>query len=154
MLSIDFFSAKYERNPAVIYSEEPHSTATPPQKASCCLVVEDNIFAADIMVTFFTQQGFQADTAENGKIALDMFCANPERYGIIFMDLQMPVMNGYEATQMIRSCGCGAGATIPIIAVSGELFHDLSEFGFSGSFRKPFKMQELLPLIQQYCMEM
>lgn len=116
----------------------------------CFLIVEDNAFAAEIMSIYLERQGFNTDIAENGKIAFDMFSADPDRYDAIFMDLQMPIMNGYESTMMIRNNGCIQGANIPIIATTGETLTDLSKWGFTDALKKPFQMQELLPLIKKF----
>ena len=115
----------------------------------CCLVVEDNSFAMDIMKTFLQQQGLDVETAENGKAAIDIYLENPDRYSIIFMDLQMPVMSGYEAAERIRSSGCPHAEETPIIAMSGEPLNNLNQLGFTAQLHKPFKMQSLIPLLAE-----
>ena len=114
-----------------------------------CLVVEDNFFAGDIMVTFLNQKGIGVDVAGNGEAAVEMYLADSARYAIIFMDLQMPGMNGYEATELIRKSGCKGADRIPIIAMSGGPLNGLGKCGFSDILRKPFKMQELLPFFAE-----
>ncbi len=122
------------------------SFATGDQKKRC-LVVEDNSFAGDILAVFLQRQGFVVDVAENGRIAVEKFLSAPDRYGIIFMDLQMPVMSGYEATERIRRSG-ERGAQIPIILMSGETLNDLQQYGFTDCLRKPFSLPMLLPLLE------
>lgn len=113
----------------------------------CCLVVEDNSYALDIMHIFLKRQGFVVDDAANGQIALEKYQANPHRYHIIFMDLQMPVMSGYEATRKIRESGQPGCTTIPIVAMSGDPLNDLQELGFSQYLTKPFEMRDVLTLL-------
>ena len=113
-----------------------------------CLVVEDNYFAGDIMATFLQNLGITADIAENGKAALERYLASPKRYSIIFMDLQMPEMNGYEATQLIRHSGCEGADTLPIVAMSGNPLSNLGKYGFTSCLRKPFEMQSLILILE------
>ena len=135
------------------YSKSASKTSAPKTGGKYCLVVEDNFFAGDIMSTFLQLQGVGVDVAENGRAAVDMYSSNPARYGVIFMDLQMPGMSGYEATELIRNSGhCGA-EMIPIISMSGEPLSDLYKYGFSDSIHKPFKMQELLQFIKDFIAE-
>lgn len=132
------------------YTQQPENSPNSFPQNICCLIVEDNAFAADIMQTFLFKHGIKADIAENGKVALDMFALLPSRYNIIFMDLQMPVMNGYESAAYIRK-NIG-GQAVPIIAISGAAIYDLEKSQFTDSLQKPFKMQDLLPIIQKYCL--
>ena len=68
------------------------------------LLVEDNELNREIAVEILQMTGAEVETAENGKIAVEKVEASPEgSYDLIFMDIQMPVMNGYEATAVIRS---------------------------------------------------
>ena len=116
----------------------------------CCLVVEDNTFAGDIICTFLRQRGFEVSFAGNGKQALALYLERPGRFDIIFMDLQMPVMSGYCATECIRSSGHEDAGSIPIVAMSGEpLGGDMEARGFTHCLLKPFRMQDLLPILAQ-----
>ena len=68
------------------------------------LLVEDNAINMEIARMILTQTGFMLDTAEDGKVALDTIAqSQPGDYDAILMDIQMPVMNGYEATRTIRA---------------------------------------------------
>lgn len=116
-------------------------------KKNVCLVVEDNYYAGDIMATYLRQKGVEVEISDTGKAAVELFAASPERYAVIFMDLQMPDISGYEATELIRRSGCEEARSVPIIAMSGDPINDLKKHGFSDILRKPFKMQEILPLI-------
>lgn len=87
------------------------------------LVVEDNMLNREIMIEVLGETNIEIDSAVNGKIAVDKVEEHPEGYyDIIFMDIQMPVMNGYDATVAIRSLPNGKGATVPIIALTANAF--------------------------------
>ena len=108
------------------------------------LVVEDNPINQMLVVKVLQKQGFETDVAENGKIALDKYLTG--HYDIILMDLQMPEMDGYEATQHIRNLESGK-KDVPIIAmtahtIKGELERCL-DIGMNDFISKPFNVSEL-----------
>lgn len=86
------------------------------------MIVEDNAINADILRRVLAKTQMEVSICENGRLAVDEFCTNPDKYQMILMDIQMPVMNGYEAAAAIRSCGLEQGQKIPIIAVSANAF--------------------------------
>ena len=87
------------------------------------LLVEDNAINMEIAKMILLQSGFIVETAVNGKIALDMVSASEAGYyDIILMDIQMPVMDGYEATKAIRALENNALAEIPIVAMTANAF--------------------------------
>jgi CheY-like chemotaxis protein len=109
-----------------------------------CLIVEDNMQAAEIMAIFFERNGIASDTAENGREGLQMYFDKPSEYDMIFLDLQMPVMNGYEMARRIRE----SGGTIPIVAMSGTNTGDIAkQTGFDYFLKKPFEMRCLTEII-------
>jgi len=83
-----------------------------------------------------------------------MFTQSPDKYDLIFMDLQMPQMDGYEATRHIRALGTEKAETIPIIAVTANVFKEdiekCLECGMNGHVGKPVDMDEILKLLKQY----
>ena len=86
------------------------------------LLVEDISINQEIVQALLERTGIKVECVENGKQAVDAFLADPHRYGIIFMDIQMPVMDGYTATKAIRSSGVFAAASIPILAMTANAF--------------------------------
>ena len=115
------------------------------------LLVEDNELNMEIAQIVLKKAGLIIDTAENGSEAVAK--AQAKRYDMILMDIQMPVMNGYEATRAIRQLEDKHLADVPIIAMTANAFQEdkekaLSE-GMDGHVAKPLKVEELLKTMQQ-----
>ena len=99
------------------------------------------------------QYGFRVDTAENGAEAVEKVKhAAPGDYDLVLMDVQMPVMNGYEATKRIRSLSDPALAEITILAMSANVFEEdrkrALECGMNGFLSKPIIIGELIGTLQ------
>ena len=112
------------------------------------LVAEDNEINAEILQELLDMAGATCDICENGRMAADTFAASaPGQYQIILMDVQMPVMNGYEATRTIRELGHPLARTIPIIAMTANAFaediRDALEAGMDAHVAKPIDMAVL-----------
>ena len=89
------------------------------------LLAEDNELNREIAVEILNAYGFEVDTAENGAIAVEKVrTAAPGQYDLVLMDVQMPLMNGYEAAQAIRKSSNPDGKAIPIIAMTANAFSD------------------------------
>ena len=87
------------------------------------LLVEDNDLNCEIAAEILSVTGARIESAENGKIAVDMVQKNPDfYYDLVFMDIQMPVMNGYEATLAIRGTGTRYTNELPIVAMTANAF--------------------------------
>ena len=113
------------------------------------LVVEDNLVNLEIAHMILSQAGFAVDTAENGKLAVELVAAaEPGTYDAILMDIQMPVMDGYEATRQIRAMPDPGRAEIPIIAVTANAFDEdrrlALEAGMNGHLAKPYDIPKML----------
>ena len=107
----------------------------------------------EIGVEILQMTGAEVETAENGKIAVEKVEASPKgSYDLIFMDIQMPVMNGYEATEAIRRSSHEQAKTIPIIAMTANAFsedmqHSLAA-GMNAHISKPVDMKLLKKTIR------
>ena len=112
------------------------------------LLVEDNMINMEIAQMLLAQEGFLVETAENGKIALEMTEASEKGYyDVILMDIQMPVMDGYMATQAIRNLPDPGLAGIPIIAMTANAFQEdikkAEEVGMNGHIAKPLDIPSM-----------
>lgn len=119
------------------------------------LLAEDNELNWEIASQLLSARGFQLDWAENGQRCVELFeGAPPGTYGLIVMDLRMPVMDGYQATRAIRALDRPDARTIPIIAMTADAFsediHRCLECGMDAHVAKPLDMRELLRLLQKY----
>ena len=118
------------------------------------LLAEDNPINSEIATMILTQEGFTVDHAENGQIAVDMLeQADDGFYQAILMDVQMPVMNGYDATRKIRAMS-GEKSRIPIIAVTANTFEtdrqEAFDAGMDTHITKPFNPDELVQTLAEH----
>jgi len=112
------------------------------------LLVEDVEINREIIIALLEPTQIQIDCAENGAQAVRMFCAAPDKYGLIFMDIQMPEMDGYEATKNIRAQNFPAAKKIPIIAMTANVFKEdierCTEAGMNSHIGKPVDIGDVL----------
>ena len=112
------------------------------------LLVEDNELNREIATAILADAGFEVVTAADGKIAVDMVSnSKPGQYDVILMDIQMPVMNGYEATRAIRALPNKFQAELPILAMTANAFDDdrreAFNAGMDGHIAKPIDIPSL-----------
>jgi signal transduction histidine kinase/ABC-type amino acid transport substrate-binding protein/BarA-like signal transduction histidine kinase len=117
-------------------------------KGKRILLAEDNELNAEIAIEILTEVGFEVDRAEDGQACVDMLQrAGDFFYDVILMDIQMPNLNGYEATKVIRELPDAAKAEIPIIAMTANAFEedkrDAQRAGMNGHLAKPVNVHEL-----------
>ena len=119
------------------------------------LLVEDNAINAEIARMILEQYGAGVQQAENGEAGLKAVQEKgPGYYDAVLMDIQMPVMNGFEATKAIRALGGAYAAALPIIAMSANAYdedvRDCLAAGMNGHIAKPFNPDELLRILRRY----
>ncbi len=122
------------------------------------LLVEDNQINMEIARMILEQAGFQIETAENGKIAVDLVAGSqPGWYDAILMDIQMPVMDGYEATRAIRAMKNPDLARIPILAMTANAFKEdelaSAEAGMQAHIAKPIDVGVLMKTLTAVLLE-
>ena len=118
------------------------------------LLAEDNELNREIAVELLQMAGVTVDWAANGRIALDKFLSGGDSYDLILMDVQMPVMDGYQATAAIRKSAHGRAQTIPIIAMTADAFHEdivkAEAAGMNGHLSKPIDPDLLYEKVAEY----
>lgn len=119
------------------------------------LLVEDNEINMEIAAEILGMTGLSLEKAENGKRGVELFSESEEGwYSIIFMDIQMPVMNGYEAAAAIRALPRSDAKTIPVVAMTANAFsedvQDALGAGMNEHISKPLEIDRLVQILQKW----
>ena len=118
------------------------------------LVVEDIEINREIVITLLESAGVKVTCAENGVEAVQAFAGSPGEYDIIFMDVQMPEMDGFEATRRIRALDDAKAKAIPIVAMTANVFREDIEkcmaAGMNGHVGKPLSVSEVFDAMRKY----
>ncbi|GHV26901.1 hypothetical protein AGMMS4952_07720 [Spirochaetia bacterium] len=136
--------------------EEPAPAAIPADDFSGrrILLAEDVEINQEILIAILEPTSIMIDCAGNGKDAVRLFTEDPEKYDIIFMDVQMPEMDGYEATARIRASGLNRADTIPIVAMTANVFREDIEkclaAGMNDHVGKPLDFEEVLAKLRLF----
>jgi signal transduction histidine kinase/DNA-binding response OmpR family regulator len=137
--------------------------------SGCCIILaEDNDINREIVLSLLEPTGLSIECAVNGKEAVELFVSSREKYNMIFMDVQMPEMDGYEATRKIREferqrsmefpqetpAVIGTPQAVPIIAMTANVFREDVEkclvAGMNGHVGKPLDIEEVLSQLRKY----
>ena len=118
------------------------------------LLAEDVEINREIVIALLEPTQLGIDCAENGVEAVNMFRAAPDKYDLIFMDLQMPEMDGYDATRKIRAMDAPKAKNIPIIAMTANVFKEDIESclaaGMNGHIGKPLDFDEVVAKLREF----
>ncbi|MDR0852932.1 MAG: response regulator [Clostridiales Family XIII bacterium] len=118
------------------------------------LIAEDIDINREIITTLLEATNITMDTAENGEEALKKVEAGGGKYDLIFMDIQMPEMDGYEATAAIRASETAGAKDVPIIAMTANVFKDDIDralaAGMNGHLGKPIVIDDVLAMLAKY----
>jgi CheY-like chemotaxis protein len=118
------------------------------------LLAEDVEVNREVLIMLLAKTDIIIDIAENGQEALDMVEAAPDKYDLIFMDMQMPIMGGLEATQRIRALPAIQGRKLPIVAITANVFKDDVDeciaSGMDDHLGKPLNVDELFKKLRKY----
>ncbi len=122
------------------------------------LLVEDNELNQEIAVEILQETGFIMDVADDGAVAVEKIKeSEPGRYDLILMDIQMPILNGYEATKQIRALNKPGVSDIPIIAMTANAFDEDKKAAFAagmnGHIAKPIDIPKLMELLTEILKE-
>ena len=149
------FLSELRRVLAEPFRAEAASSAPPTAaylKGKKLLLVEDNELNREIALEILKEAGFVVDTAEDGAVAVQKIKqAAPGQYDLILMDIQMPNLDGYEATRQIRALPDAEKASIPIFAMTANAFEEdrqnALEAGMNGHIAKPLDVPHLLRVL-------
>jgi CheY-like chemotaxis protein len=122
------------------------------------LLVEDNELNAEIATEILTMTGITVDHANDGAVAVDRIRDRGDiRYDLILMDIQMPRMNGYDATRAIRNLGCDYCRTVPIVAMTANAFAEdvqaALSAGMNAHIAKPLDLKTLANVLNRWVVE-
>ena len=134
--------------------EEKHTVSLEDCKGKKILLVEDNSLNQEIAVVILEEAGFVVEIADDGNIAVEkMAAAKPGQYDLVLMDIQMPMMNGYEATKRIRAMESTYCRQIPIIAMTANAFEEdkalALQAGMNDYIAKPIQIDKMLKVISK-----
>ncbi len=134
--------------------EKPADSREPSFEGKRILLVEDNELNQEIAATILEEKGFEVDVAGDGTDAVERMQTAPAgRYDLILMDIQMPRMDGYEATRRIRALDDPAKAGIPIFAMTANAFEEdrqkALDAGLNGHIVKPIDIAKLMRVLRK-----
>jgi signal transduction histidine kinase len=140
--------------PSPALSPEGQDAGAPDLRGKRILLAEDVDINREIVITILEPAGLVIGTAENGREAFEKFSADPDAWDLIFMDIHMPGMDGYEATGKIRALDAPRAKTVPIIAMTANAFKEDVEkclaAGMNGHISKPLNFDELMGVLKKH----
>ena len=139
-------------DPQALISSKTAKNTMPDSAGKRLLLVEDNELNREIALEILKDAGYQVETANDGNVAVDMISqSKPGYFDLILMDIQMPTMDGYQATRLIRALPDPALANIPIAAMTANAFDEdkqrAREAGMNAHVAKPLNIQQLMETI-------
>ncbi|MDE7004007.1 MAG: response regulator, partial [Oscillospiraceae bacterium] len=142
------------RPPAPPVQDQAASAAPISFEGKRILLTEDNELNQEIAVEILQSSGFMVDVVDDGKAAVEcMEAAQPGQYDLILMDIQMPIMDGYQAARHIRALNRPGVSDIPIIAMTANAFDEdrmaALEAGMNGHIAKPIDVPKLMEVLQE-----
>ncbi len=144
------------------YSAPDQTTAEPPQEASFAgifsgrtiLAAEDVEINAEILNALLEVTGVTITWVENGRLAVEAFKETPDHFDLILMDIHMPELDGYEATRIIRASDCSRASSVPIVAMTANVFQEdidrCLQAGMNDHIGKPLDYNELIATLKRY----
>jgi signal transduction histidine kinase/DNA-binding response OmpR family regulator len=137
------------------YEKQDRQSTEPNSFKGCCiLLAEDVEINQEIVLSLLEPTDLVIDCAMNGAEAVKMYSEAPDKYSMIFMDLQMPDVDGYEATRRIRAMDVPGAKEIPIVAMTANVFREdiekCLEAGMNDHVGKPLDFEEVLDKLRKY----
>ena len=152
LICLDFENTNSREDPVI--TQRSHDFSKEKFKGVKILLVEDNELNRDIARELLKQVGIEVEEAENGSIGIEKLKSHSgDYYSVVLMDVQMPVMNGIEATKIIRELPDAKKANIPIVAMTANAFDEdkrvALDAGMDSFVPKPFEISDLLNVLSQ-----
>jgi len=152
------FTIKTQRGQKKQASEQQNETTEVQRKNEFAnkrlLLTEDVDINREIIISLLEDSGLIIECAENGEKAVEMVEAAPDKYDVVFMDIQMPVMDGYEATKRIRNLPALQNRELPIIAMTANVFKDdidaCLKAGMDDHLGKPLDIEDMFAKLRKY----
>ena len=143
--------ARSEQNRTILTQ---HSLVEEAKHSLVILLVEDNLLNQKLAIHMLAKAGYRVEVANNGREAVDMVSAGPDRYDLVFMDVNMPEMDGLQATRILRETGF---ADLPIVAMTADILkEDLDrclESGMNDYLSKPIKREMVFPIVKKWALD-
>jgi len=146
--------------PLLLAETHQEQTAVPEKEAQkytihkSVLIVEDNLVNRDLLTLQLREFGLVSQQATNGRDAVELLATNPDEYLLVLMDLNMPIMDGFEAARLIRKNETGTQKHIPIIAVTANVMPGVRELclqaGMDDYIAKPISLQDIEKLLEKW----
>lgn len=161
-LAKPFFVSAFKEKIRSVYEKRSHTKQQTEEETGLSslegryfLIAEDNEINSEILLELLHIDGADGEVAENGQLAVDRFqAAEPGHFDAILMDVQMPVLNGYEATRTIRALDREDAKTIPVIAMTANAFaedvKDAKDAGMDDHIAKPVDMDVIRKTLGKY----
>ena len=148
------FTVQLRRGKALLVEKTPVQPNMVAFHGKCILIAEDIEINREIIMAFLEPTGVKVVFAGNGAEAVRMFGESPDAYDIIFMDVQMPEMDGFEATRRIRALDETKAKTIPIIAMTANVFREdiekCMDAGMNDHVGKPMSIHEVFDVMRNH----
>ena len=131
-----------------------HSLVEEAKHSLVILLVEDNPLNQKLAIHMLSKAGYHIEVAKNGQEAVDMVSVEPEKYDLVFMDINMPEMDGIEATRIIREKGF---TDLPIVAMTADVLKEdkdkCLESGMNDFITKPIKRETVFPIVKKWALD-
>jgi CheY-like chemotaxis protein len=142
----------YEKPPDELVTQ--YSLIENQKGSASILLAEDNLVNQKLAEKLMTKAGYSVDIANNGQEAVDKYVTSSDKYDIVFMDIQMPILNGFEATRMLRDKGFDK---LPIVAMTANAMKGDREnclaMGMNDYIAKPIKREIVFEMLKKWVIE-
>ena len=131
-----------------------HLLAEQAKRSASILLVDDNPVNRRMAKIILSKAGYRVTTVDNGRQTLELYQNSPDTFDLIFMDINMPEINGFETTRQIRILEVDSGTRVPIIAFTANVLPVFREVclkaGMDDFLTKPFKREDIFAVVKKW----